>query len=109
MRKEKSAAQADEIVYVLPAEFNTLDTFISENKTKLMEYILTAIDNAISKKQSTIEIFNFSDSEYIITLSSESFASNLDNIYHFYLSTEQYELCARIKHIREKLTTYEKK
>jgi hypothetical protein len=109
MRKKKITTQSANNIYILPSEFNSMDTHINTNKAKLLEYVLTAIDNAIDTKQATIELFNFQGSEYIITLSIDSFQSNIDNIYKFYVGTEQYELCARVKRIREKLTQYEKK
>ena len=46
-----------------------------------------------------VEVFNFKNSDFVITISREAFRDNIQNVYNFYLQSEKYELCGRVKHV----------
>ena len=89
--------------YTLPADFNEMDSFIMNNKILMTEHVVSSIEYAITKKLKIVEVFNFKESEYVVTVSEESFRLNLDKVYQFYIENEKYELCDRIKKIESKL------
>ena len=91
--------------YLLPSDFSEMDTFIEKNKTMMTEQVVSSIEYAIEKKLEIVEVFKFKKSDFVITLSHETFKQNLENVYNYYISTEKYELCTRIKKIEEKLNT----
>lgn len=91
--------------YTLPSEFSEMDDFIKNNKTIMTEQVVSSIEYAIEKKLEIVEVFKFKKSNFVITLSQETFKQNLENVYNYYISTEKYELCTRIKKIKEKLNT----
>jgi hypothetical protein len=95
--------------YVLPSNFNEMETHIIKNKTPMMEQVLSSINYALTKKLQFVEVFKFKESEFIVTLGFNGFKENIANIYEYYISTEQYELCNRVKKIEKKLITYEQK
>lgn len=91
--------------YVLPSDFSEMDNFIKHNKTIMTEQVVSSIEYALEKKLEIVEVFKFKKSEFVITLSYETFKQNLENVYNYYISTEKYELCTRIKKIKDKLNT----
>jgi hypothetical protein len=95
--------------YMLPSKFNEMESHIIKNKISIMEQVLTSINYALTKKLQFVEVFKFKDSDFIITLSDDRFKENIANIYDFYIKSEQYELCDRVKKLEKKLTTYEQK
>ena len=95
--------------YTLPSNFNEMESHIIKHKLPLMEQVLDSINYALTKKLQFVEVFKFNESGFIITLSADKFKENIANIYDFYIKSEQYELCSRIKKIEKKLTIYEQK
>lgn len=102
--------------YMLPSEFAEMDAFIEKNKTLMTEQVVSSIEYAVEKKLEIVEVFSFKKSDFVITLSHETFKQNLENVYNYYILVEKYELCARVKGIENKLNTvlynlnsYEKK
>jgi hypothetical protein len=51
----------------------------------------------------SVEVFNFRNTDYIIVVGIETFDENLKNIYDYYINTEQYEFCKRIVEVQQKL------
>ena len=102
-------------LYTLPSNFNEMNKFIEVNKIQLMEHIVASIEYAIDKKLSFVEIFSFKNSDFVVTLPTNQFKENLDNVYSYYIEKEQYELCIRVKSVESKLNsildkiTHEKK
>jgi hypothetical protein len=80
----------------LPANFDIMDQFVSKNKTELTEQVISSIEYAINNDLTDIEVFNFQDTEFIVILNVSNFKENLENIYNYYISTEQYEFCDRV-------------
>jgi hypothetical protein len=102
--------------YVLPADFLEMKNFIENNKVHMTERVVSSIEYALEKKLSFIEVFSFKNSDFVITLPLENFKENLENVYNYYIETEQYELCSRVKSVETKLinvlnkkTAHEKK
>lgn len=95
--------------YLLPSKFNEMENHIINNKTILMEQVLNSINYALTKKLQFVEIFKFKDSDFIVTLGEDKFEENINNIFDYYIKSEQYELCDRVKKIERKLLKYEQK
>jgi hypothetical protein len=102
--------------YVLPADFLEMKNFIENNKVQMTEQVVSSIEYALEKKLSFVEVFSFKNSDFVITLPLENFKENLENVYNYYIETERYELCTRVKSVETKLinvlnkkTAHEKK
>lgn len=77
-----------------------------------MEQIVSSVEYALLNNLSLIEIFQFRNSDFVITLSEKDYLTNIDHIYNYYLTSEKYELCDRVvrlqKLLKEKSETHEK-
>lgn len=89
--------------YVLPSDNKELQSFVEKYKVDMTEQVVSSIEFAIKNKLPIIEVFQFKDSKFVVTVAPKEFDINLEQIYKFYLSSEQYELCERVVKLREKL------
>lgn len=95
--------------YLLPSEFSEMERFIEVNKVLMTEQVISSIEYALDKKLNIIEVFSFKDSDFVVTLPFEQFKNNLLHVYNYYIQTEKYELCIRVKKIETKLDNELKK
>jgi len=80
----------------LPFDNAVMKAYIEKNKIKLTEHVISTIESAVNNKLGVVEIFTFSNSNFVITVPQKEFLTNIDNIYNYYLNIEKYELCPRI-------------
>jgi len=94
------------VKYVLPSDYSELEIFSKKFKTEMMEHIVDSIDTALKEELSFIEIFQFKNSDFVITLSDKDYLTNLENIFSYFLEKENYEYCDKLvrlqKTIKEK-------
>lgn len=102
MAKKKSYIKENSS-YILPSANEELETFIINNKLDMMEQVVSSIEYAVNNKLQMVEVFQFKDSKFVITISEKEFESNLDGIYSFYMEDEVYELCSRVSKLQELL------
>jgi alpha-glucosidase (family GH31 glycosyl hydrolase) len=93
----------------LPSDYEEMELFIKNNKVKLTEQIVLSVQYALSNGFSSVEVFNFEDSDFIVILDQSTFKDNIDNIFDFYVSTEQYEFCDRLVKLKQQLEQHEQK
>lgn len=91
--------------YELPSDFSEMNSFIEKNKTIMTEQVVSSIEHALEKKLDIVEVFKFKSSDFVVTLSQTNFKQNLENVYNYYIATEKYELCARVKKVEMLLNT----
>ena len=87
----------------LPSDYCQMESLIKINKIKLMEQVVSSICYAVENNLNAIEVFNFKDSDFIVVLDRNSFESNLNTIYNYYISSEVYEHCGRVLNIKQQL------
>jgi hypothetical protein len=102
MAKRKPKLELE--TFVLPSSNPDLLAFSKQFKTEMMEHIVSSISYAIQNDLPLIEVFQFKNSDFVITLPKKEFLTNLDNIYTYYLSSEKYELCSRVVALQQTLT-----
>lgn len=90
----------------LPSDFQQMEKFVGDNKSVLTEQVVSSIEYALDKNLSNVEVFKFHDTDYIVVLGVETFEDNLDNIYNYYVATEQYEFCKRVVEVQQKLINH---
>lgn len=101
--------------YVLPSKYDELTSFSKKFKSDMMDHVLSSLERAIDKDLPLVEVFQFKNSDFVITLSDVDYLTNLENLYAYFLDNEKYENCDRLvrlqKTIKEKSenTTDEKK
>lgn len=83
-------------LYVLPSENKELQFFSRKFKVDMMEQVVKAIEFAVEHRLPFIEVFQFKNSDFVITLSERDYLNNLANIYKYFLEKEVYEYCPRV-------------
>jgi hypothetical protein len=89
--------------YVLPSEHSELEIFSKEFKIDMMEHILNSIESAVEEDLPIIEVFQFKNSDFVITLSDRDYLTNLENIYSYFIKNERYEHCNRLVQLQKTL------
>jgi hypothetical protein len=92
---------------VLPSDYDEMESFIINNKVKLTEHVVSAVQYAVNNDIPSIELFCFKDSDFIVILEYPSFKDNIENIFKFYVETERYEFCDRVSKLKKILETHE--
>lgn len=90
-------------LYVLPSENKELQLFSQKFKIDMMEQVVGIIEFAIFHDLPIIEVFQFKNSNFVITLSEKDYLTNLNNIYLYYLQNEKYEHCSRVVQLQKTL------
>lgn len=93
---------------ILPSDYNQMESFIQNNKVKLMEQVVFSISYALINNLTSIELFKFDKSDFIVVLDRSTFDENIKNIYDFYIQNELYELCDRVVGVQKLLNLHEK-
>ena len=88
-------------LYVIPSDNRELQFFAKKFKFDMMEQVVNMIAFAIEHDLPIIEVFQFKNSDFVITLSEKDYLNNLDNIYSKYLEKEAYEYCPRIVRLQK--------
>ena len=100
MTRKKKVAIQDNDTYVLPSSNEELEKFVTQYRLDMMEQVVSSIEYALEHKLPIIEVFQFKNSQFIVTISEKEFESNLDNIYKCYMEDEIYELCPRVMRLQ---------
>ena len=72
----------------------------------MMEQVIVSIEFAIKNKLSLIEVFQFKNSDFVITLSKKDYSANLNNVYSYCIENELYEYCPRILSLQKKINKF---
>jgi len=89
--------------YVLPAANEELRNFTKRFKVKMMEQVVASIEYALQNNLPLIEIFQFKNSDFVITIAKKDYLINLDHIFKYYIEKEKYELCTRVTMLQKLL------
>lgn len=103
MSKNKNKELLENKILTLPSNNIEMEKFIQENKTILTERALESIEYGITNNLPFVEVFNFKNTDFVITISSKDFLLNVDHIYKLYLESENYELCPRVVRLQSVL------
>jgi hypothetical protein len=96
-------------VMTLPSDYSEMDSFIQKNKVKLMQQIVLSVQHALDNNYPSIEVFTFQRSDFIVILNRSNFKDNIDNIFEYYVATEQYEYCDRLVKLKKQIEQHEQK
>ncbi len=101
MVKKKQANLKENELYILPSPNEEMKSFVSKFKVDMMEHIISSIKFAMENKLPIIEVFQFKNSPFVITISEKEFGSNLAHIHKFFMDKEIYELCPKIEELQK--------
>lgn len=91
----------DNELYVLPSSSEDMRIFVKKFRIDMMEHIVFSIKFAIENNLPLVELFQFKNSPFVVTISKREFDSNLEHINKFYMENEMYELCPKIETLRQ--------
>jgi hypothetical protein len=77
--------------------------FANKFRVDMMEHVVSSIKFAIDNKLSLVEVFQFKNSPFVITINESEFDINLSHIGKYYKEHEMYELIPRIEQLRKNL------
>ena len=87
--------------YILPSDNEEMRKFVNKFKIDMMESVVSSIKFAIENKLPFIEVFQFKNSPFVVTISEKEFILNLDHISQFYKDHEIFELCPKVEELRK--------
>lgn len=100
MAKKKNTT-IDPVNYVLPSDNQELENFAEKFKVEMMEQVVNSIEYAIKHRLNVVEVFQFKNSDFVITLAEKDYLTNLNNIFNYYLQNEVYEYCPRVAKLQQ--------
>ena len=100
----KENPPTEEILYILPSDNKEMVEFIHRFKIDMMENVVSNIERAVNNNLPIIEVFQFKNSDFVITLLEKDYLANLDNIYNYYMEKEVYEYCPRLVRLQKTIT-----
>lgn len=78
-----------------------MDEYVTKHKTELTQQVVMAVEFALKNNLSNVEVFNFSETDFIVVMCVSTFKENLENIYDYYIDSEQYEFCDRVLKLQQ--------
>ena len=102
--KNKTRIKDNEL-YILPSPNVEMREFVNKFKIDMMEHIVSSIKFAIEHKLPIVEVFQFRNSPFVVTIAEKEFIPNLNHIGKFYKEHEIFELCPRVEKLRNLLLT----
>jgi len=93
----------DNELYILPSPSEEMKIFVNKFRVDMMEHIVSSIKFAIEHKLPIVEVFQFKNSPFVVTIAEREFEPNLEHINKFYLENEMYELCPKVEGLRQLL------
>jgi hypothetical protein len=103
-RRKKQIVNTFYEPYVLPSSNSDMMRFIESYRVDMSEQVISSIAYALDNNLPMVEVFQFKNSEFVVTLSEAHFKEHLDHILDYYKGNERYELCSRVMKLQSKLT-----
>ena len=76
---------------------------LSSKKTQVYKSLIEGVTEAIKTDKKEIKLCEVKNSGIFITVEKESWKKSLDSALQFYIDTEEYEECSKIKDLIDKL------
>ena len=101
MVKRKQANLKENETYIIPSPNDEMRLFVTKFKVDMMEHVVSSIKFAVENKLPLIEVFQFKNSPFVVTIAAKEFATNLDHIGKYYKENEIYELYPRVEQLQK--------
>ena len=73
------------------------------SKHKVYKSLIDGVTEAIKNKKEVIKLCEVKNSGVFITVEKQEWKNSLDSALEYYISTEEYEECSKIKNLIDKL------
>lgn len=108
VKRKKKTEMQDADLYVLPSQNDEMRSFVNKFKVDMMEHVVSSIKFAVENKLPLVEVFQFKNSPFVVTINEKEFIPNLSNIRDYYREKQLFELCPRVEQLCETLMKNEK-
>lgn len=100
-KKKTATLKSENELYIIPSPNDEMRLFVNKFKIDMMEHIVSSIKYAVENKLAIVEVFQFKNSPFIITIAEKEFDTNLNHIHKFCMENEVYELCPKIEQLQQ--------
>lgn len=100
-KKKKATVKLENELYIIPSPNDEMRSFVNKFKVDMMEHIVNSIKYAVDNKLAIVEVFQFKNSPFIVTIAEKEFDTNLNHIHKFCMENEVYELCPKIEQLQQ--------
>jgi hypothetical protein len=90
-------------VIELPSNNDAMEKYVEKNRPEINEAIVDSIEYAVNRRLGGVEVFCFKNSNFVVILTRKDFKENLENIFEYSLHNELFEVCGKVKRIKDKL------
>ncbi len=104
VRKKRQTTMPENELYILPSPNDEMRKFVNKFKIDMMEHVVSSIKFAVENKLTIVEVFQFKDSPFVVTINEKEFMPNISHIRKYYMEHELYELCPKVEKLFETLT-----
>ena len=108
VKKNKTAKIQENEPYIIPSNNDEMWAFVLKFKIDMMENVISSIKFAVEHKLPMVEVFQFKNSSFVVTINKKEFMPNLSHIRQYYMEHEMYELCTKVDALCETLKKNEK-
>jgi len=103
VNKNKKIEVSENEPYLLPSTNDEMREFISKFRVDMMEHVISSIKFAHKNNLNLVEVFQFNNTSFVVTICEREYIPNLIHISNFYKKNEIYELCPRVDELHKLL------
>jgi hypothetical protein len=81
----------------------SFDEELNSKKHQVYKSLIDGVTEAIKSDKKEIKLCEVKNSNIYITVEKQKWKSSLDSALQFYINTEEYEKCSKIKNLIDKL------
>lgn len=104
VKKKRQTTMPENELYILPSPNDEMRKFVNKFKVDMMEHVVSSIKFAVENHLPIVEVFQFKDSPFVVTINEKEFMPNLSHIRKYYMDHELYELCSKVEKLCETLS-----
>ena len=108
MKPRGKNSNVENELYIIPSPNEEMRKFVLKFKVDMMEHVIQSIKFAVEHKLPMVEVFQFKNSPFVVTINAKEFIPNLSHIRQYYMEHEMYELCPKVEALCETLKKNEK-
>jgi len=81
----------------------SFDEELNSKKPQVYKSLVDGVSEAIKSKKKSIKLCEVKNSNILITIEKPEWKKSLDSALQYYIKTEEYEECSKIKNLIDKL------
>lgn len=103
MPRKNSTSSICKDSFILPFGNEDQSIFIRKYKTDVYNHVIDCFEFALDNNLPVVEVFQYKNSSFIVTVSRQEFLPNLENVIKQCTITEHYEVCDRAKKLQNRI------